>query len=167
MARPIVDTRLEEWRQVHAVNLDGVFLGTRTALRSMQASGGVIINIASLAGLEVYPGAAAYASSKAAVIHLSKVAAQEAASAPSGIRVHVIAPGGVKTPMWHSLPNWPALAAAGEAAAWQALDPAGEFLTPEEMAEVVLTVILDPATPAPGEVVIPHRAADGSVQSRA
>jgi NAD(P)-dependent dehydrogenase (short-subunit alcohol dehydrogenase family) len=106
-ATPVAELTLAEWRRVHAVNLDGVFLGTRAAIRAMQESGGgSIVNVASLSGIETFPGAAAYASSKAAVIQFSRVAAAECAQAGKGIRVNVVAPGGVKTPMWRSLPSW-------------------------------------------------------------
>ena len=84
-ASPVAETPLAEWRRVLAVNLDGVFLGTRAGLRAMPA-GGVIVNIASRAGVEVHPGAAAYAAGKAAVIHFSRVADAEAVAAGRGVR---------------------------------------------------------------------------------
>ena len=64
---------LDEWHRVHRVNLDGTFLGCRAALRAMRASGeGSIINMSSRSGLVGIPGAAAYASSKAAIRNHSK-----------------------------------------------------------------------------------------------
>ena len=64
---------LEEWHRVHAVNLDGTFLGCRYAIRAMRAKGtGSIINMSSRSGLVGIPGAAAYASSKAAIRNHSK-----------------------------------------------------------------------------------------------
>ena len=64
---------LEDWRAVHRVNLDGTFLGCRYAIRAMKAKGnGSIINISSRSGLVGIPGAAAYASSKAAIRNHTK-----------------------------------------------------------------------------------------------
>jgi 3(or 17)beta-hydroxysteroid dehydrogenase len=67
---------LEDWRAVHRVNLDGVFLGCREAIRAMRPHGaGAIVNISSRSGLVGIPAAAAYASSKAAVRNHSKTVA--------------------------------------------------------------------------------------------
>lgn len=64
---------LDDWRAVHAVNLDGTFLGCRYAIRAMRIRGaGSIINISSRSGLVGIPAAAAYASSKAAVRNHTK-----------------------------------------------------------------------------------------------
>lgn len=67
---------LDDWREVHRVNLDGTFLGCRYAIAAMRDRGaGSIINISSRSGLVGIPGAAAYASSKAAVRNHSKTVA--------------------------------------------------------------------------------------------
>ena len=67
---------LAAWREVHRVNLDGTFLGCRYAIGAMKVSGtGSIINISSRSGLVGVPGAAAYASSKAAIRNHSKTVA--------------------------------------------------------------------------------------------
>ena len=64
---------LEDWRSVHAVNTDGTFLGCRFAIRAMKQTGsGSIINISSRSGMVGIPGAAAYASSKAAIRNHTK-----------------------------------------------------------------------------------------------
>src|SRR3546814_9339842 len=68
----------------------------------MKASGGAIVLTASVAGVKAEPGIAAYGASKAAVIQLARIAAKE--GAPDGIRVNAIAPGGVETPIWSSMP---------------------------------------------------------------
>lgn len=66
-------TTLKDWRAVHAVNLDGVFLGCKHAIRAMRpAAAGSIINMSSRSGLVGVPGHAAYASSKAAVRNHTK-----------------------------------------------------------------------------------------------
>src|SRR3546814_16464505 len=68
----------------------------------MKSSGGAIVLTASVAGVKAEPGIAAYGASKAAVIQLARIAAKE--GAPDGIRVNAIAPGGVETPIWSSMP---------------------------------------------------------------
>src|SRR5262249_4606265 len=103
-AKPIAELTLDEWQRVLRVNLDGVFLGTKYAIRAMRSTGGgSIVNVASVSGITPYPEASAYGASKAAVRHFSKVAAIECADGETGIRVNVVTPGGVKTPMWESM----------------------------------------------------------------
>lgn len=141
-ACPLAEATLDHWHRVFAVNLDGVFLGTRGGIRAMgRGAGGVVVNLASTAGMKVYPGAAAYASSKAAVIHLSRVAARECEQAGNGVRVHVVVPGGVRTPMWKSQPFWEGLAAAGEEHAWSKLDPDNAFHSAEDIAIAIVDLV--------------------------
>ena len=88
----------EEWRRVHAVNLDGVFYANRAAIPKMKAGGyGRIVNVASIAGKEGNPMAGAYSSSKAAVIGLTKAIGKDVAG--TGILVNAIAPAVINTPM--------------------------------------------------------------------
>lgn len=94
---------LSDWRRVMAVNLDGVFLGTRMAIRMMDGKGS-IINISSATGIRGASGASAYSCSKAAVCMLGKVAAKECAESGSEIRVNTVCPGGVDTPIWDGIP---------------------------------------------------------------
>lgn len=69
---------LEDWQAVHRTNLDGVFLGCKYAIRAMRhTEAGSIINISSRSGLVGIPGAAAYASSKAAVRNHTKTVARQ------------------------------------------------------------------------------------------
>jgi len=84
------------WRQTLEVNLTGPFLLMKAAIPHMiQAGGGSIINIASLAGLRCLPGMPAYCSSKAGLIMLTQQAALE--YGPSKVRCNVVCPGGVRT----------------------------------------------------------------------
>ena len=101
---PLVDTPLSEWRQVLAVNLDGVFLTLRSALRLIREGGrgGAIVVVSSASAVKAEPGIAAYGASKAAVLQLARVAARE--SAPDRIRVNAILPAGVQTPIWRAVP---------------------------------------------------------------
>jgi NAD(P)-dependent dehydrogenase (short-subunit alcohol dehydrogenase family) len=90
---PLLEHSETVWDQVMAVNLRGVFLGTREAARAMVAAGrgGVIVNIASTAGFKgVAPGLAAYVASKHGVRGATRQAALELA--PHGIRVLGVAP---------------------------------------------------------------------------
>ena len=88
----------EEWRRVHAINLDGVFFANRAAIPKMKAGGyGRIVNVASIAGKEGNPMAGAYSSSKAAVIGLTKAVGKDVAG--SGILVNCIAPAVIDTPI--------------------------------------------------------------------
>ena len=87
-----------EWERVHAINLDGVFYANRAAISRMKPSGyGRIVNIASIAGKEGNPMAAAYSSSKAAVIALTKAIGKDVAG--TGILVNCIAPAVINTPI--------------------------------------------------------------------
>jgi NAD(P)-dependent dehydrogenase (short-subunit alcohol dehydrogenase family) len=134
-ARPIADMTIAEWRRVLRVNLDGVFLGTKHAISAMRSQrGGSIVNVASVSGITPYPEASAYGASKAAVRHLSKVAAIECADARSDIRVNVVTPGGVRIPMWESKGCFQELVAeqGGREAAFAAMagTPATDQFTP-------------------------------------
>jgi len=102
-AGPIDTIELDEWRRVMAVNLDGAFLTLQAAMRAIGSTGGgSIVVTASAAGVKAERGIAAYAASKAGVIQLARVAAQEGAA--QNVRVNVIAPGGVETPIWDAVP---------------------------------------------------------------
>jgi 3(or 17)beta-hydroxysteroid dehydrogenase len=95
---------LEDWHRVHAVNLDGCFLGCRYAIGAMRAKGaGSIINMSSRSGLVGIPGAAAYASSKAAIRNHSKSVALYCAQQGLNIRCNSIHPAAILTPMWEAL----------------------------------------------------------------
>ncbi|WP_425352699.1 SDR family NAD(P)-dependent oxidoreductase [Agrobacterium bohemicum] len=98
------NAELADWRAVHAVNLDGTFLGCRYAIRAMRAKGsGSIINISSRSGLVGIPLAAAYASSKAAIRNHTKSVALYCASQGLNIRCNSIHPAAVMTPMWEPM----------------------------------------------------------------
>lgn len=98
----IVDTEVEEFDRVLAVNLRGCFLGLKHVLRVMTAQGsGSVINSSSVAGLSGSPRLGAYVASKHGVTGLTKVASLEVAA--SGIRVNSIHPSPVNTEMMRSL----------------------------------------------------------------
>lgn len=94
---------LDTWRQVHAVNSDGVFLGCKYAIQAMKNSFGSIINISSRSGLVGIPAAAAYAASKAAVRNHSKTVALYCCQEGYQIRCNSIHPAAILTPMWEPM----------------------------------------------------------------
>jgi len=87
----------EEWQRVVDVNLSGTFFMCRAALPHLAHARGAIVNLASIAGIQGVPYAAAYCASKGGVLMLTKALAVEFAK--SGPRVNCICPGGVATPM--------------------------------------------------------------------
>lgn len=92
---------LDSWRQVHAINSDGVFLGCKYAIQAMKHSnGGVIINVSSRSGMVGIPGAAAYAASKAAVRNHTKSVALYCCQQGYNIRCNSVHPAAILTPMW-------------------------------------------------------------------
>jgi 3-oxoacyl-[acyl-carrier protein] reductase len=97
-----VDITDEEWRRVFALNTDGVFFFNRAAARVMVPRGsGRIVNIASIAGKEGNPMAAAYSASKAAVIGMTKSFGKDLAT--TGVLVNCIAPAVIATPILEQL----------------------------------------------------------------
>jgi NAD(P)-dependent dehydrogenase (short-subunit alcohol dehydrogenase family) len=96
-----VETEVEDWDATFAVLVRGVFLGVKHGARAMIAAGrgGSILNTASVAGLSGGAGPMAYSSAKAAVVNLTRVAANELAE--HRIRVNALCPGGIHTPLLH------------------------------------------------------------------
>lgn len=93
---------LEEWDRVMQINLTGLFLCNRAVVPHMLKSNyGRIVNIASIAGKEGNPGAAAYSASKAGVIALTKSLGKELAE--TNIRVNCVTPAAVQTPIFEQV----------------------------------------------------------------
>ncbi|MCA9660750.1 MAG: glucose 1-dehydrogenase [Myxococcales bacterium] len=142
----IESTTLEQFRWVHAVNVEGVFLGCKAALPLMrEGGGGSIINISSVAGLRGVAELAAYSSSKGAVRLLSKSVALHCAARGDNIRCNSIHPSFIDTPMVDGM-----IAAARSpekmAAFVRRVSPAGRIGRPEEVADVVLFLASDAAS---------------------
>lgn len=94
----VEDVTLDQWRKLHAVNVDGVFLGCKYAVAEMKKNGsGSIVNMSSAAGLRASANLTAYNSSKAAVAMMTKSVALHAAQ--YGIRCNSVHPGMIRTPM--------------------------------------------------------------------
>jgi NAD(P)-dependent dehydrogenase (short-subunit alcohol dehydrogenase family) len=99
---PPEEETLERWRKLMSVNLDGVFLGTKHAIRAMTAKatpGGSIINFSSIEGIVGDPNLGAYNASKGGVRLYSKSVALYCAKTRNGIRVNSIHPGYIWTSM--------------------------------------------------------------------
>ena len=101
----LLETSLEEWRRVHAVNLEGVFLGTKHAVNVMRPEGasgrgGSIINLSSVGGIIGAEGLSAYCSSKGGIRLFSKSVAIECGRAGHDIRINTVHPGNTLTPMF-------------------------------------------------------------------
>lgn len=137
---------LDAWRAVHATNLDGTFLGCRAALRTMRATRtGSIINVSSRSGIVGIPGAAAYASSKAAIRNHTKSVALYAAAQGWAVRCNSLHPAAVLTPMWEPmLGTGPAREATLKALV--ADTPLRRFGMPSEVAAVAVLLASDEAT---------------------
>jgi 2-dehydro-3-deoxy-L-rhamnonate dehydrogenase (NAD+) len=95
---PVIEMPDDEWRRVFAINCDGTFFCNRAAVREMIGNGyGRVVNVASIAGKEGNPMAAAYSASKGAVIAMTKSIAKEVAG--TGVLVNCIAPAVIDTPI--------------------------------------------------------------------
>ena len=142
---------MEKWDQMMDVNLRGVLLGCRYAIRHMiTAGGGAIVNTSSVSALHGVPLQGLYGSTKAGVINLTRSLAR--AYGPQGVRVNAICPGSIDTPMLHT--------AAAEAAEMRGDDdppPArrggvgptldgGRLGSADEIANVVTFLVSDEAS---------------------
>lgn len=142
------ETRLADWQRIFAVNVEGVFLGCRSAIPAMHASGGgSIINISSIAALLATPHAAAYGASKAAVRHLTKSVAQHCVERKLKIRCNSLHPGDVRTPMFDSYATEVArdrgVPVEEILKDWQSTIPMGSFIELEDVANAVVFLASD------------------------
>lgn len=98
VAKPLVETTVDEWDAVMAANLRSVFLGVKLAYPLLKAgNGGSIVNVSSVHAVQTSTNIAAYAASKGGLLALTRAMAIE--FAPDNIRVNAILPGAVDTPM--------------------------------------------------------------------
>lgn len=145
-AEPLAEVSLATWRRIMAVNADGVFLGTRSAVPAMRRTGGgSIVNMSSVLGMVGTAHLAAYTASKGAVRYFTKCVALECARDGSGVRVNSIHPAFVDTPMMAET----ALRMYGDAAAgareFGKLHPLGHVGEPDDIANGVVYLASDEA----------------------
>jgi glucose 1-dehydrogenase len=134
-----VETLTEkDWDKQMAVNLKGVFFGTKYAVDQMkkQGKGGRIINISSIAGLVGFPGISAYCASKGGVTEFTREAALD--HAKDGITVNAINPGVIVTDMTKDM-------LADEATAKMLMEntPVGRYGKPEDIGNAAVFLALD------------------------
>jgi NAD(P)-dependent dehydrogenase (short-subunit alcohol dehydrogenase family) len=158
----VIDATEEDWDRCFAVNAKGTFLCSRVAARSMVAAGGgSIVNQGSVAAVVGIANFASYCASKGAVVALTRSMSVDLA--PRGVRVNVICPGTVYTPLME-----PMLRArgGGDLAAGLALTtakyPIGRLGTPDEIAAVALFLASDDSSFLTGSVIT----ADGGMTSQ-
>jgi NAD(P)-dependent dehydrogenase (short-subunit alcohol dehydrogenase family) len=141
----LVDTSVEDFDRLFAVNARGVFLGFKHGVPLMrQSGGGAILSIASAAGLIATPTLGAYSASKSACIMLARTAAKEYAK--YGIRSNVICPGTIDTPMLSAAPT-------DISSGIKKLNPMGRLGQTEEIAAAAAFLVSDEASYITGAVL--------------
>lgn len=155
LVKPITEVTVEEWDRVLGINLRGVFLGCKHAIRRMQSSGGAIVNIASNAGLLPRAHDPVYSTSKGALVALTKSLAL--CHSVDRIRINAVCPGPVgDTRMMEKDLTAAAdpeafrdsvIAASPMAAAW------GRMIRPDEVASAVAYLVGDEACFVTGTMV--------------
>lgn len=143
--KPVLETTLEEWSRVMAVNLTGPFLMVNAAAPLMRETGGAIVNITSISGLRASTLRVAYGTSKAALTHLTKQQAVELAGL--GIRVNAVAPGPVDTAMAKAVHS-PAIRKDYHDAI-----PLNRYGLEEELAETIFFLCSDKASYITGQIL--------------
>jgi len=151
----------EQWDQLIAVNLKGVWLASKFLLEGMQRLGhGSIVNIASVAGLVGLPGIPHYAAAKGGVVSLTRQLAVD--YAPHGIRANAICPGEIPTPLLVAAAERHARNAGAEdvaATARQNLDshvrdyPLGRLGRPEDIAAMAVNLLSDESSWVTGQAI--------------
>jgi NAD(P)-dependent dehydrogenase (short-subunit alcohol dehydrogenase family) len=160
--KSITQTTLEDWRRLHAVNVEGVFLGTRAAIALLAErahlwrGGAAIINLSSVAGLQGAAGASCYNSTKGAVRLFTKGCAIELA--PARIRVNSVHPGVIDTDMARELiDDFAAARSVGDnesKAMVDALHPLGHIGEPCNVADAIVFLASDRAAFTTGSELV-------------
>jgi 3(or 17)beta-hydroxysteroid dehydrogenase len=168
----IEDTTVEAWERVHAINLDGVFLGCKHGIAAMKHTGpgkpaakGAIVNISSVAGIIGGAGPCAYTASKGAVRLLTKSVAQHCAEKRYDIRCNSVHPGGIDTPIFNRL--WQAIGREAGKAIIDARHPVGHMGEPDDIAEAVLWLASDRSKFVTGAELIADGGITSGIQRRA
>ncbi len=136
---PIYDTPLVAFEKTVAVNLRGYFMLTCEAVRQMRGHGGVIVNVASIGGLEPQPGQGVYSITKAGILSMTRSFAKDCA--PHGIRVNAVAPGFTDTSFSAALSSDP-----DTLGNYLARIPLGRMARPQEIAAAIRYLCSDAAS---------------------
>ena len=147
VSKDVINTTIEEWDRMMAVNLTSVFVGCKFALPHMlkQASG-AIVNVASTAGLNPLANRAAYCANKAGVIGLTRQMALQYSR--QGVRVNAICPGATSTP-WSIKGD----EQAGKLDAFASRLPIGRIARAEEQANAIAYLASDEASFISGSIL--------------
>ena len=136
----LADMPLADWQKLMDLNLTSVFLTIQAVLPSMRAQGsGTILNVASVAAHNAFPSWGAYSISKAGVVTLSRTLAAE--EREHSIRVMIVSPGAVNTPLW-------------DTETVQADFARSQMLTPETVAQTILHAIQLPESAVIDEITL-------------
>jgi NAD(P)-dependent dehydrogenase (short-subunit alcohol dehydrogenase family) len=130
----LLDYAIEDWDRMFAVNTRATWLLAKAAHAALAASGGAIVAVASMSGSNAHANLGAYGPSKAALIMLMHVMAQEFGR--DGVRVNTVSPGMVRTGMTARV-----YADARIAAERDALVPIGRVATPEDIADAIAFLV--------------------------
>ena len=144
-----VECTLETWQRVIAVNLTGTWLGMKHQIPAISKNGrgGAIVNMTSVAALQVFEGYPVYSASKWGVVGVTKVAAREFAS--QGVRVNAIAPGSIETPLFSNVVN----STPTSRADYEKRTPMGRIARAEEVAAAATWLCSDAASYITGALI--------------
>lgn len=158
---PLHETSLDDWEEVNAVNMRGVFLGCRAAIREMRDSGGgSIVNVGSILSLTADPFLTSYTATKHGVLGLTRAIAVDYAAA--GIRANCVLPGDMETPMileYFAASDDPAATRAEMEGAY----PIRRIARPDEVARAILFLASQEASFVSGAELL----VDGALTAKA
>jgi 3(or 17)beta-hydroxysteroid dehydrogenase len=149
------ETTFESWKEVLSVNLDGIFLGCRSAMKLMSKSGQAsIVNVGSRSGINGRHDRIAYASSKAAMSTLTKSIAIYATSKNYNIRCNLVLPSTILTPMWDPLLEEKENGIFKLPEKYTEKIPMKRFGNPEEVANAIIFLASDDSSYITGAEII-------------